>query len=102
MSKLPDEYLTEEELLKLPMFAHLSRLTIARWRSEGRGPKCTVVGRKPFYRLGEINRWLLEAEGSLEHSPQSDAPHQAPGQAIRGRRRVGGHKTKSERREREA
>lgn len=99
---MEDEYLTEGQLLEMRMFAHLTKATLTRWRCEGHGPRCTIVGRQPFYRRGEIDRWLREQEEKRErirkvgkvalqvYEPRPDASR---------RNRLGGHKTKSERRQ---
>src|SRR5438105_1284557 len=92
-----EEYLNEEQLLALPMFAHLKQATLARWRSEGKGPRYTISGRKPFYRLSEVYRWLREEED--RHERQSKVGKmalqiQGRGQTTRRFHRLGGHKTK--------
>lgn len=97
-----DQYLSEEKLLEMPMFAHLKAATLARWRTEGRGPRCTIVGRQPFYRLGEVYRWLREEEETRERIRKMGkmaVPIQGPRPAARGRYRLGGHQTKSQRRQ---
>jgi hypothetical protein len=97
-----DEYLNEEQLLSLPMFQHLKPATLARWRSEGRGPRCTIVGRQPFYWLGEVYRWLKEEEETSERARKVGKVAlqiQGRGHVPRRIHRLGGHQTKSERRE---
>ena len=32
--------------------------TLQRWRTEGKGPPSTKIGRKPFYELTELQKWI--------------------------------------------
>jgi predicted DNA-binding transcriptional regulator AlpA len=32
--------------------------TLQRWRTEGKGPPSTKIGRKPFYELTELQKWM--------------------------------------------
>ena len=32
--------------------------TLQRWRTEGKGPPSTKIGRKPFYELDELHKWM--------------------------------------------
>jgi hypothetical protein len=32
--------------------------TLQRWRKEGKGPPSTTIGRKPFYGLDELQKWI--------------------------------------------
>lgn len=43
--------------------AHLSDSTLRRWRSEGKGPRATRVGRRWKYRADEVAAFL---EGSTD------------------------------------
>ena len=37
---------------------HVSPKTLERWRVEGFGPRFIRVGRRPLYRLSDIEAWL--------------------------------------------
>jgi hypothetical protein len=96
------EYLSVDELRELPMFSHLKTSTLAKWRQIGKGPKSVIIGGKPFYRRGAITEWLFEQERQHEHTTALGTMAlqiQAGGQAVRGHDRLGGHQTKSQRRE---
>ena len=36
----------------------ISLRTLQRWRKEGKGPPSTKIGRKPFYALDELQKWI--------------------------------------------
>jgi len=36
----------------------ISLRTLQRWRKEGEGPRSTKIGRKPFYELDELQKWI--------------------------------------------
>ncbi len=36
----------------------ISLRTLQRWRKEGKGPRSTKIGRKPFYELDELQKWI--------------------------------------------
>src|SRR5271157_2630748 len=69
--QITSEYLSADELLQLPIFSHLKSSTLAKWRQLGKGPKCTVVGGRAFYRRGAIEEWLREEEMKREHKGAS-------------------------------
>ncbi len=47
--------LTEAELADE---LRVSRRTLQRWRTEGRGPRWIRVGKGPRYRWGDVQAWL--------------------------------------------
>ena len=44
------------------LFPGLSPKTLANLRSQGRGPRYYKRGRKVFYRVEDIERWLTDGE----------------------------------------
>jgi hypothetical protein len=97
-----EEYLTEEHLLELPQFNHMKPATLTRWRSVGKGPSFVRVGRKPFYRKAAVYDWLRQKEENCEHqqsAPRAMLPVQGPRGVVSRGHRLGGRKTKSDRRE---
>lgn len=44
------------------LFPGLNPKTLANLRSQGRGPRFFKRGRKVFYRVEDLERWLLEGE----------------------------------------
>jgi excisionase family DNA binding protein len=55
----PAEMLTAAELAAE---LKVSRRTLARWRSEGSGPRWTRVGRSPRYKWSDVTDWLRRRE----------------------------------------
>ena len=51
----PNDLLTTEEAAE---YLHLSPRTLERYRVTGEGPKYLKVGRRVFYRRGDLDRWL--------------------------------------------
>jgi len=47
--------LTETELAAE---LRVSRRTLQRWRTEGRGPRWIRVGKAPRYKWGDVQAWL--------------------------------------------
>jgi hypothetical protein len=45
---------------------HQAPLTLATWRSKGKGPKFVKIGRAVFYRASAIREWLA----AQEHDPR--------------------------------
>ena len=101
-----DEYLTVEELLQRKEFAHLKPETLRKWRQAGFGPPCTVIGRKPFYRLSGVMEWVRSRERGGEETkddvrrnigplplPTYTEPQKSP-----RKRRLGGYKTREQKR----
>lgn len=43
-------------------FPELSPKTLANLRSQGRGPRWFKRGRRVFYRVEDLERWLMEGE----------------------------------------
>lgn len=98
--RLEDEWLTVEQLRELPVFQHLSPSTLASWRSAGRGPRFIVIGRKPFYRRAEVERWLREEEERRQRRSSQVVPaDRFPAVPIRRQHQLGRHKTRAEKRE---
>jgi len=54
-----DDYLSEPKLAQ-----QLSRdvRTLKRWRSEGRGPPVTWIGKTPFFKIESVREWLESRE----------------------------------------
>lgn len=51
----------------LPLYIPVAVQTLARWASEGRGPRYIKIGRKTVaYRVGAVRDWL---EGRSPHAP---------------------------------
>ena len=46
----------------LPRYTGIASQTHARWRTEGVGPRFVYLGRRVFYRAGELRRWIKEQE----------------------------------------
>lgn len=44
----------------LPGHIGIARQTLARWRHEGYGPPYVKLGRRVFYRSGDIKNWVAE------------------------------------------
>ncbi|WP_416900270.1 MAG: helix-turn-helix transcriptional regulator [Minwuia sp.] len=44
----------------LPQHLGIALQTLARWRHEGYGPAYVKLGRRVFYRSGDIRRWINE------------------------------------------
>lgn len=56
LSKKPDDaFITSKELAVLTGY---SPLTVKLWRQRGRGPKATIVGTRPRYRVSDVKAWL--------------------------------------------
>lgn len=41
-----------------PAYLGLAEQTLARWRSEGHGPPYVKLGKKVYYRAGDLRRWI--------------------------------------------
>lgn len=41
---------------------HVTRASLATWRSKGRGPRYVKIGRAVFYRRSAIDTWLKAQE----------------------------------------
>lgn len=56
-------FLTEVEAAA---YLRLSPKTLTKWRSIGRGPRFTKIGRLPRYRLADLEKWLSRYESDEE------------------------------------
>jgi excisionase family DNA binding protein len=56
VSELPPSlrFLTQQRLAEL---LGVSERTLERWRVEGHGPKFVRVGRRPLYRIADVDEW---------------------------------------------
>ena len=43
---------------QMPRYIGIAQQTAARWRCEGQGPAFIKVGRRIFYRAGDVRQWL--------------------------------------------
>jgi len=86
--------LTVEELLALPEFGHLKPATLSKWRTAGNGPPFIVIGRKPFYPLAAVERWLKEQEKPCE-AALTQTPYPAEMGTVRRKHRLTGNRTRS-------
>ena len=58
LSPLPQDDSTLIRAEELPGYIGIAQQTLARWRSEGQGPKFIKVGRRVAYRAGDVRAWL--------------------------------------------
>lgn len=61
------------DLLNTPEAAKALRLgtaTLQRWRKSGKGPPYIEMGRKVYYRSGDLERWV-EAQQRQPHHPKA-------------------------------
>lgn len=52
-------YLSRDELAKE---LSITTRTLDRWRSEGKGPAITMIGKSPVYRREAVQAWLRSCE----------------------------------------
>ena len=59
VSELPPSlrFLIQKQLSEL---LGVSERTLERWRVEGRGPKFVRAGRRPLYRLSDVDAWAQD------------------------------------------
>jgi predicted site-specific integrase-resolvase len=50
------------DTLELARRLEVHPVTLATWRTEGKGPRFVRVGRRVRYRMSDIERWLVENE----------------------------------------
>ncbi|WP_323775603.1 helix-turn-helix domain-containing protein [Leisingera sp.] len=58
-TRILDGWLTRRELAGE---LGLSMDTLARWKSQGRGPVCINAGNRILYRVESVHEWLLQEE----------------------------------------
>lgn len=80
----------------------LSPATLASWRSQGLGPAyIKLSATRVSYRSEEVFRWIEEntRHGNSSKERKLALPREGKRPRVHGRHRLGGHKTKSERRD---
>jgi predicted DNA-binding transcriptional regulator AlpA len=55
---LPDSQQALIPASSLPEYIGIALQTLARWRHEGYGPRYVKLGRRVFYRSGDIRTWI--------------------------------------------
>lgn len=94
--------LSAEDVLQVPGFQHLKGATLAKWRQLGKGPKFVIIGRKAFYSRAGIEEWKEGEADAHERNRKVRKvalPLQSRGSDARKVHRLGGHQTKSQRRQ---
>ncbi len=60
LTALPDNDETLIRASKISGYTGIARQTHARWRHEGAGPMFVRLGRRMFYRAGDVRAWINE------------------------------------------
>ncbi len=60
LTALPDNDETLIRASKISGYTGIARQTHARWRHEGAGPMFVRLGRRIFYRAGDVRAWINE------------------------------------------
>ncbi len=58
LAPLPVDDATIIRAEEVPGFIGIARQTLARWRHEGNGPLFVKLGRRVFYRSGDLKAWI--------------------------------------------
>jgi predicted DNA-binding transcriptional regulator AlpA len=58
LSPLPSEMEALVPSKDAPAYLGLAEQTLARWRSEGHGPPYVKLGKKVYYRVGDLRSWI--------------------------------------------
>ena len=60
LTALPDNDETLIRASKISGYTGIARQTHARWRHEGAGPLFVRLGRRVFYKTGDVRAWINE------------------------------------------
>ena len=58
LAPLPAEADTLIPAYQAPNYLGIARQTLARWRTEGQGPRFVKLGRLVHYRVGDLREWI--------------------------------------------